>query len=203
MKKVFVLSLMVIGIVGCSTFRHQTLTVSTGSVTAGEGNSVTFKGKALPLQGKAIRVGDRLPQAMLTATDLSEKNISDTEGKVRIISVVPSLDTPVCEQQTHALSEKNGGLDKTVQFITVSMDLPFAQKRFSDNAKIHNMLFLSDYRSAAFGKNFGLLIKPLHLLSRSVLVVDKDNVVRYIQIVPEITQLPDLKKAMEVAKGLI
>jgi len=202
MRKSWILALIVIGLSGCNAFQYKTLTVAKGSAAPGEGNSVTFNGKPLPLEGKAIRVGDPLPQAMLTANDLSEQNIADTRGKVRIISVVPSLDTPVCEQQTHALSEKNAGLDKTVQFITVSMDLPFAQKRFSEKAKIGNILFLSDYKSADFGKNFGLLIKPLHLLSRSVLVVDKDNVVRYIQVVPEITELPDLEKAMQVAKTL-
>jgi len=203
MKKVIVLGLMVIGLFGCNAFRYQTLTVATGNATPGAGSSVTFKGKLLPLEGQAIRVGDSLPSAMLTANDLSEHNIADTRGKVRIISVVPSLDTPVCEQQTHALSEKSGDLDQSVQFITVSMDLPFAQKRFSEKAKIHNVLFLSDYRSADFGLNYGLLIKPLHLLSRSVLVVDQNNVVRYLQVVPEITELPDLEKAMHVAKGLI
>ncbi len=203
MKKMFVLSLFLVALTGCSAFRYKTLTVATGNATPGAGSSVTFKGKLLPLEGKAIRVGDILPSAILTANDLSEQNIADTRGKVRIISVVPSLDTPVCEQQTHALSENSGDLDKHVQFITISMDLPFAQKRFSEKAKIHNVLFLSDYRSADFGLNYGLLIKPLHLLSRSILVVDKNNHVRYLQVVPEITQLPDLEKALRAAKALI
>lgn len=205
MEKKIWIALMLLGLVGCSALRPQaiTMTVAKESALAGEGRSVSFKGKALPLEGKGIKVGDRLPAAVLSANDLSPVNLAETGGKVRIISVVPSLDTPVCEEQTHALSERNGGLDKEVQLFTVSMDLPFAQKRFSKEAKIGNVLFLSDYKEADFGKNYGLLIQPLHLLSRAVLVVDKENVVRHLQVVPEITSLPDLEAAMRVAKDLL
>lgn len=202
MKKIWI-ALMLLSLVGCSAVRSQTMPIAKESASAGEGQSVTFKGKALALEGTGIKVGDRLPAAVLAANDLSPVNLAETGGKVRIISVVPSLDTPVCEEQTHALSERNGGLDKEVQLITVSMDLPFAQKRFSKEAKIGNVLFLSDYKGADFGKNYGLLIQPLHLLSRAVLVVDKDNVVRHLQVVPEITELPDLEAAMQAAKGLL
>ncbi|MCG3115672.1 MAG: thiol peroxidase [Candidatus Manganitrophus sp. SA1] len=202
MKKTWI-ALMLLGLVGCSAVRSQTMPIAKESASAGEGQSVTFKGKALPLEGTGIKVGDRLPAAVLAANDLSPVNLAETGGKVRIISVVPSLDTPVCEEQTHALSERNGGLDKEVQLITVSMDLPFAQKRFSKEAKIGNVLFLSDYKGADFGRSYGLLIQPLHLLSRAVLVVDKENVVRHLQVVPEITELPDLEAAMQAAKGLL
>lgn len=202
MKKIWI-ALMLLSLVGCSAVRSQTMPIAKESASAGEGQSVTFKGKALALEGTGIKVGDRLPSAVLAANDLSPVNLAETGGKVRIISVVPSLDTPVCEEQTHALSERNGGLDKEVQLITVSMDLPFAQKRFSKEAKIGNVLFLSDYKGAEFGRSYGLLIQPLHLLSRAVLVVDKDNVVRHLQVVPEITELPDLEAAMQAAKGLL
>ncbi|MFO1350272.1 MAG: thiol peroxidase [Gammaproteobacteria bacterium] len=178
------------------------LPVSKDSITPGDGQNVSFKGNPLPLEGQAVQVGKPLPAAMVTASDMAAVNLADGKGKVRIISVVPSLDTKVCEQQTHILSEKNGGIDKDVQLVTVSMDLPFAQNRFAKEAKISNITFLSDYKTAEFGMNNGLLVKPLHLLSRAVIVTDKDNVVRYVQVVPELTSLPDMSKAVEVAKGL-
>ena len=195
---VFLMTLM-----GCSTFQYQTMPVSKESIRSGDGHTVNMKGNPLELAGSEIKVGDLLPEVVLTTTDLSPLNLTDTRGKVRIISVVPSLDTPVCEQQTHTVSEKNEGLDQHVQLITVSMDLPFSQKRFSKKAEINNILFLSDHRSAEFGNKFGLLVKPLRLLSRAVLVIDKDNVVQYIQVVPELTHLPDLDQAMQVAQSLL
>jgi thiol peroxidase len=141
----------------------------------------------------------------LAQTDLSLVNIADTKGKgkVRIISVVPSLDTKVCEQQTHYLSEKNRGLDRMVELITVSIDTPFAQKRFAEEAKIANVTFLSDYRGADFGKTYGLLLKDPHILARAVMVVDAQNKVRYLQITPELAQLPDMDEAFTVARSLI
>jgi len=132
-------------------------------------------------------------------------NITETtgKGKVRIISVVPSLDTKVCEQQTHHLSEKNKGLDNMVELITVSIDTPFAQKRFADEANIHNVTFLSDYRNAEFGKAYGLFLKDPHILARAILIVDAQNTVRYLQITPELAQMPDMDKAFQFARQLI
>ena len=180
------------------------LPVDKGSVSAGFSSSVTMKGNPLPLSGiGAVEVGQSLPQAILSSTELKPVNIADTNGKVRIISVVPSLDTPVCDKQTHELSEENKGLDKQVELITVSMDLPFAQARFAKEAKINNITFLSDYKDREFGNNNGLLIEPLELLARAVIVTDKENIVRYLQVVPEITALPDMQAAMEAARGLL
>ena len=138
-----------------------------GSAAAGEGNNILFKGKPLALSGNGIKVGDKLRDVKLAQTDLSLVNINETKGKgkVRIISVVPSLDTKVCEQQTHYLSEKNKGLDRMVELITVSIDTPFAQKRFAEEAKIANVTFLSDFRDADFGKVHGLLLKDPHILA--------------------------------------
>ena len=178
-------------------------TVVSESAQPGEGQNVTFQGNPLPLSGTGIELGKPLPSSSLTAGDLSPVNLADNKGKVRIISVVPSVDTPVCEAQTHELSEKNGGIDENVELVTVSMDLPFAQQRFAKEAKIGNVTFLSDYKAADFGQKNGLLIKPLHLLARTLIVTDKDNIVRYIQVVPEITSLPDLSKALAVAKDLL
>jgi thiol peroxidase len=177
--------------------------VAKDSAKAGAGNSVTLKGNALPLAGTAIEVGKPMPSAVVTSTALKPVNLADSSGKVRIISVVPSLDTPTCDAQTHELSEKNGGLDAQVELITVSMDLPFAQTRFAKDAKITNVVFLSDYNAREFGNNNGLLIQPLGLLTRAVIVTDKNNIVRYIQVVPEVTALPDMQHAMGVAKGLL
>ncbi len=201
---------MALGFAGCastgsSTFPYKNYTVAGGSAVAGEGRSVLFEGKPLALSGTGIKVGDSLREVTLTQTDLSPISITDTKGKgkVRIISVVPSLDTPVCEEQTHYLSEKNKGLDKMVELVTISVDTPFAQKRFAKEAKIANVTFLSDYRDAEFGKAYGLFINGSHILARTVMVVDANNTVRYLQVTPELVQLPDLEKAFTVAKSLI
>ncbi|WP_455389900.1 redoxin family protein, partial [Petrachloros mirabilis] len=103
----------------------------------------------------------------------------------------------------HHLSERNKGLDKMVELITVSVDTPFAQKRFAAEARIDNVTFLSDYRGAEFGKTYGLFLKDPHILARSIMVVDKENVVRYIQVAPELTQLPDMDEAFQFARSLI
>ena len=201
---------MALGFTGCastsgSSFLYKNLTIADGSTMAGEGHTVLFKGSPLALSGTGFRVGDLLREVNLTQTDLSLIPITDTKGKgkVRIISVVPSLDTPVCEQQTHYLSEKNKGLDKMVELVTVSLDTPFAQKRFAGEARITNVTFLSDYRGAEFGKTYGLFLMAPHVLARTVMVIDAHNTVRYLQITPELTQLPNLDEAFAVAKSLI
>ena len=178
------------------------LPVAKGTAQAGDGNAVTFKGNKLALAGQAIEIGKPLPSAVVSGPDLKPVNLADSSGKVRIISVVPSLDTPVCEAQTHELSE-DGAHDPQIELITVSMDLPFAQSRFAKEAKISNVKFVSDYKEHQFGNNNGLLIQPLGLLARAVIVTDKDNIVRYVQVVPEITALPDMQQAMTVAHGLL
>lgn len=179
------------------------LPVARTSAQAGAGHTVTMKGNPLPLAGRAVVVGQPLPSAMVTGVDLKPVDLATGSGKVRIISVVPSVDTPTCDKQTHELSEKNAGLDKQVEMITVSMDLPFAQKRFAKDAKIGNVTFLSDYKAREFGANNGLMIEPLGLLARAVIVTDKQNIVRYLQVVPEVTALPDMQAAMSFAKGLL
>lgn len=188
-----------------SGFMYKNLPVATGTATAGEGNNVLFKGTPLALAGKGIKVGDTVRDVKLAQFDLSLLNINDTrgKGKVRIISVVPSLDTKVCEQQTHILSEKNNGLDKMVELITVSVDTPFAQKRFAEEAKISNVTFLSDYRGGEFGKTHGLFLKDPHILARAVMVVDTHNAIRYLQITPELAQLPDMDAAFQFARTLV
>ena len=179
------------------------IAVAKGSVQPGDGQAVTFKGNPLPLAGKAIKVGEPMPSAILTGAGLAPVNIADGKGKVRIINVVPSLDTPVCDAQTHELVEKDPTLASSVELVTISMDLPFAQARWGKAAKAKDMIFLSDYKNADFGNNTGLLIVPLHLLARTIIVTDKEGIVRYIQVVPEITELPDMAAAMAAARGLL
>ena len=184
-------------------FMYKNLSVASGSAVAGDGHSVTLRGEPKALAGRGINVGDPLRDAKLAKGDLSLVNIAETSGKVRIISIVPSIDTTVCEQQTHYLSEKNNGLDKMVQLITVSVDTPFAQGRFAREAKIGNVTFLSDFRGGDFGRTYGLLVKDPHFLARAVMVVDKQNVIRYLQITPELAQLPDLDAAFRAARALL
>lgn len=202
--------LVLSGLVGCAWmggksdagFTYKDIPVATGTAESGEGHTVTFKGTPLALAGPGIKVGDTLRDVQVARGDLSLINIADTKGKVRIISIVPSLDTKVCEQQTHYLSEKNNGLDQKVELITVSVDTPFAQSRFAKEAKINNVTFLSDYRGGDFGKTYGLLVKDLHLLARTVMVVDKDNTIRHLQVTPELAQLPDMEAAFRAARTL-
>ncbi len=199
-----------LGLVGCqttasNTFLYKDMPVSNGTAVAGEGSKILFKGNPLVLAGSGVKIGDALRDVKVAQNDLSLVNIAETKGsgKVRIISVVPSLDTPVCEQQTHILSERNKGLDKMVELITVSIDTPFAQKRFAGEAKIANVTFLSDYRGAEFGKTHGLFLEGPHILTRAVMVVDKANTIRYLQITPEIAQLPDMEEAFQFARRLV
>jgi thiol peroxidase len=198
-----VLALLLAGCASSGTNEVQAdLPVDKGTVSAG--SAVTLKGNEMPLAGWGmVEVGQPLPQAILSNTSLQPVNIADNGGKVRIISVVPSLDTPTCDKQTHELSEENGGLDESVELITVSMDLPFAQSRFAKEAKINNVTFLSDYKEREFGNNNGLIIEPLGLLARAVIVTDRDDIVRYLQVVPEVTALPDMQAAMQAARNLL
>jgi thiol peroxidase len=157
--------------------------------------NITLRGKPLTLTGELIQVGKTIPTVYLPDLEL-------LKGKVTILSIVPSIDTPTCEKQTHILSEENKGLDQFVTLVTISRDLPFAQKRFARNAKIHNVLFLSDYRDAEFGQSTGLLIEESRLLTRAIIVLDREGIIRHLEVVPELTQLPEMNKAFKVAKSL-
>ncbi|MFQ5449331.1 MAG: thiol peroxidase [Nitrospinaceae bacterium] len=169
---------------------------------ADDATRVTMGGQPLTLMGETLRVGQPLPELRLPDRSLKWIDLKSLRGKVTILSTVPSLDTRVCEKQTHILSEKNSGLDKTANLVTISRDLPFAQNRFAQEAKIGNILFLSDYRDADFGKATGLLIKENRLLTRAVLVLDREGVIRYLEIVPDLGQLPAMQKAFDFARGL-
>ena len=186
-----------------SGFSYQSFPVAKGTVAAGEGSTIAFRDSSLALAGPGISTGEALRSVKLAKGDLSLQDIIETKGNVRIISVVPSLDTKVCEQQTHYLSEKNNGLDAKVNLYTISVDTPFAQGRFAKEAKIDNVTFLSDYRGGEFGRSHGLLLDGPHLLARAVMVVDKNNVIRYLQITPNLANMPDMEAAFAAARALL
>jgi len=184
-------------------FTYKDIQIDTTSASTGQGSTIQFKGNPLPLSGMSIQVGDKLRSVHLAKGDLSLIDVTDTGGSVRLINVVPSLDTTVCEQQTHYLSEKNQGLDQQVTLITISVDTPFAQDRFAKGAGINNVQFLSDFRGGEFGKTHGLLLEGPHLLARAVLVVDSHNVIRYLQVTPDLAHMPDMEKAFQIARSLV
>jgi len=165
--------------------------------------AVTFHGNPLTLIGPELSPGDQAPDAVLLDNDLSPVLLSSFAGKVQIISVVPSLDTPVCDIQTRRFNEEAGKLGEDIAVLTISMDLPFAQKRWMFQGNVENIQTLSDHRDAAFGEAYGVLIKELRLLTRSVFVVDRDGTIKYIEIVPEMTSEPNYDAALAAAVSLL
>lgn len=163
--------------------------------------TVTMKGNPLKLSGPKVGEGDNAPDAELVANDLSPAKLSDFRGKIRVISSVPSLDTSVCDKMTRRFNEEAANLDN-VTVLTISMDLPFAQKRWCGAAGIENVITLSDYRNADFGTTYGLLIEELRLLARAVMVVDADGVIRHFELVKEIADQPDYDAAIKTARQL-
>lgn len=162
---------------------------------------VTFKGGPMTLVGEGLQTGRPMPDFTVLDAGLNPVRLADLKGRPVIVSVVPSLDTQVCEIQTKRFNQEAAGLG--VKVLTISMDLPFAQKRFCDAFKIANVQCLSDYRDRSFAEASGLLIKELGLLTRAVLVLDRAATVAYQQIVPEITDEPDYAGAMMEARKLL
>jgi thiol peroxidase len=163
---------------------------------------VTMKGKPITLVGQTVKVGQKAPDFEAVANDLSPVKLSSFAGKICIIASVPSLDTSVCNIETRRFNEEAGNLGSNVVALTISMDLPFAQKRWCGAAGVKNLQTLSDHRDASFGRAYGVLIKDLRLLARAVFVVDKAGIVRYVQIVPEIAQQPDYDAVLKAVKEL-
>jgi thioredoxin-dependent peroxiredoxin len=164
---------------------------------------VTFKGGALTLIGPEVKVGTKAPAFEVLTNDLQPASLDNWAGKVRLVSVVPSLDTAVCDTQTRKFNEAAAALGPDVVVLTISVDLPFAQARWCGAAGVERVTTLSDHRDASFGRAWGLLIKELRLLARVVYVVDQDGVVRYGQIVPEVTTEPDYDAALAAARELL
>jgi thiol peroxidase len=161
---------------------------------------VTMKGNPLTLLGPTIKVGDKAPDFEVLNNDLSPVTFSSFRGKVSVISSVPSLDTPVCDMETRRFNEEAGRLGPDVVILTISMDLPFAQKRWCGAAGVDKVKTLSDHREASFGSAYGVLIKGLRLLCRAVFVVDRQGVIRYIQMVKEVTSEPDYEAVLAAVR---
>lgn len=162
--------------------------------------NVTFKGNPVTLLGNEVKVGDKAPEFNVLANDLSVVTLADSKGQVRLISVVPSVDTGVCDAQTRRFNEEASQLDN-VKVLTVSVDLPFAQKRWCAAAGIENVQTVSDHRDLSFGEAYGVAIQELRLLARAVFVVDSNDTVTYVEYVSEATNHPNYEAAVEAAKA--
>jgi thioredoxin-dependent peroxiredoxin len=158
---------------------------------------VTFKGQPMTLTGNEIKTGGEARPFTLTANDMSDLTYKTYHGKVLVISVVPSLDTPVCAIQTRTFNQRATGLSKDVVILTVSMDLPFAQKRFCGAEGIERVVTASDYKHRSFGETYGVLIKELGLLTRAVFVIDRKGKVVHAEYVPEVTSEPNYDAALK------
>ncbi|MBN2317128.1 MAG: thiol peroxidase [Sedimentisphaerales bacterium] len=163
-------------------------------------NSVTFQGNPLTLTGLRPTVGHPAPEFEVLSNDLSPVKLSDFQGKTCVLCSVPSLDTSVCDTEIRAFNERATSLGEEVIVLAISMDLPFAQQRWCGAAGVENVQTLSDHRDATFGQAYGVLIRELRLLARAVFVVDKKGVIRYIQVVDELTNEPDYEAALQAVK---
>ncbi|MFD0672668.1 thiol peroxidase [Cohnella sp. GCM10027633] len=163
----------------------------------------TAKGYPITLVGPELRVGDTAPNFKINQDLLKEASLSDYEGKIKLISVVPSLDTPVCDSQTRRFNEEASQLGNDVIFITISVDLPFAQSRFCSTAGIDRMITLTDYKHRSFGEAYGVLIKELQLELRAIFILDANNTIRYVEYLKEMTDHPDYEAAISALRELI
>lgn len=165
--------------------------------------AVSMRGNPLTLVGKELSIGAPAPDVALLDNNLNAVKLSSFQGKVCVISSVPSLDTPVCDMETRRFNEAAGKLGSDVVMLTVSMDLPFAQKRWCGAAGIERVITLSDHRDASFGKAFGVLIKELRLLARSIFILDRKGIIRYIQNVKELSQEPDYDAVIKAVQKIV
>jgi len=163
---------------------------------------ITMKGKPLTLLGPEVKPGGPAPDFTVVANDLSDFRFSSLQGQVCVLSSVPSLDTPVCDIETRRFNDEAAGLGAAVKLLTISMDLPFAQKRWCGAAGVENLKTFSDHREAAFGLAYGVLIKELRLLARAVFVVDQGGKVQHVQIVPELANEPDYEAVLQAVRRL-
>jgi len=165
--------------------------------------SFKIKDKSYQLSGTPVNVGDKATDFTVVAQDFSEKRFSDYKGKVCIIASVPSLDTSVCDRETKRFSDEAASLSEDIAILTISMDLPYAQRRWCgaiDNVKVD---VLSDHRYADFGEKYGVLVEDLRILARTIFVVDKEGIIRYMELVEVIGNEPDYEKAINAAKQLV
>jgi thioredoxin-dependent peroxiredoxin len=162
--------------------------------------ATTLMGNPKTLVGPELKPGDKAPEFTALDNALKPVTLADTGHKTRIFSVVPSLDTPVCDMQTKRFNEEAGKLSN-VDIYTVSMDLPFAQKRFCNSFALDNVKMLSDHKDASFGEAYGTLIKDMRILSRAIFVIGPDDKLKYVEYVPEVSQHPNYEAALSAAKS--
>jgi thiol peroxidase len=163
----------------------------------------TFKGHPVTLIGPELKVGDKAPDATVSVSFADQVQISKYDGKVKLISVVPSLDTGVCDAQTRRFNEEAANLGEDVTILTISMDLPPAQARWCGAAGIDKVNVVSDYNKADFGEKYGVLVKELRLDMRAVFVVDKSNTIQYVEVLKELTEHPNYDQALAAVKKLV
>ncbi|OGP63480.1 MAG: lipid hydroperoxide peroxidase [Deltaproteobacteria bacterium RBG_13_47_9] len=161
---------------------------------------ITMRGNPLTLVGNQVKVGDAAPDFVVIDNNLAPVKFSSYRGKTCIISSVPSLDTPVCDTETRKFNEDASRLGSQISILTISMDLPFAQKRWCGAAGVEKVQTLSDHRDASFGNAYGVLIKELRLLARAIFLVDQKGMIRYIQLVKEVTTEPDYQALWDALK---
>ncbi len=167
-------------------------------------DSITFAGNPVTLRGNEIKVGDKAENFKAVKQDLSEFDFyKETEGKTKVISIAPSIDTPVCSMQTSRFNKEATQLSDDVEIVTITVDLPFAQERFCGAQGINNIQVVSDYKDLDFGEKYGFVIDEFRLLSRGIIVIDKSNEVKYVEYVEEITNEPDYEKALEEVGKLV
>jgi len=164
--------------------------------------AATFKGNPITLIGPQLKVGDAAPDFTVSKNLLEDASLKDFAGKIKLISVVPSLDTGVCDAQTRRFNEEAAGLGDDVVVLTISADLPFAQARWCGAAGVDRVITLSDYKSRSFGEAYGVLIKEFQLDMRSIFVVDKEDKIAYVEYLGEMTEHPNYEAAVDAVKSL-
>ena len=163
-------------------------------------NAVTLEGNPVTLLGEEVKVGQKAPDFKVLDSELKEVNLSAFKGKIKVIASVPSLDTPICDLQIKRFNDEAAGLSRDVAIIFISMDLPFAQKRFCQAYNIKKVKTFSDHKDSVFGLNYGVLIKELRLLSRAIFIIDKEDKVQYVEYVKEVGSHPDYDGALNALK---
>lgn len=169
-------------------------------MTTERANAVTFKGKPITLIGEEVRAGQKARDFITLDQGMNVKTLADFKGKIKLIASVPSLDTPVCDSEIKRFNDEAAKLSKDIAIIFISMDLPFAQKRFCQEFDINKVKTLSDHRDADFGMKYGVLIKELRLLARAIFVIDKDDNVKYVEYVKELGTPPNYDAALIALK---
>jgi len=166
-------------------------------------NVVKVKGNPVTLLGEEVKLGQKALDFRALNTNMEEVLLSSFKNKIKLIASVPSLDTPVCDLEIKRFNDEASRLSKDLVIIFISMDLPFAQKRFCQANNIKIVKTLSDHRDADFGQKFGVLIKELRLLARAIFILDKNDIIKYVQVVPELTSPPDYETALSSLRNII